>query len=140
MQKVESTYDPLTLRSFLDSVVHDISIDQSLGLGEIYDLADRYHAFSSSSLVTLTLPTVAAQNYGGDIQVVEEPQAQQMLTQFLGTAPNTPTTPPLDQNNDPITVPTGTGSSSTPSTSVGASSPTAPTTTTTLPGFDPTPC
>jgi LCP family protein required for cell wall assembly len=141
MQKVESTYDPLTLRSFLDSVVHDISIDQSLGLGEIYDLADRYHAFSSSSLVTLTLPTVAAQNYGGDIQVVEEPQAQQMLTQFLGTAPNTPTTPPLDQNDDPITVPTGTGSSSTPSTSVGASTPTTPTTTTTtLPGYDPTPC
>jgi LCP family protein required for cell wall assembly len=139
IEKVESTYDPLTLRSFLDSVVHDISIDQSLGLGEIYDLADRYHAFSSSRLVTLTLPTVAAQNYGGDIQVVEEPQAQQMLTQFLGTAPNTPTTPPLDQNDDPIAVPTGSGASSTPSTGVGAPSPTAGTTTT-LPPYDPTPC
>jgi hypothetical protein len=122
-------------------VVHDISVDQSLSLGETYDLAERYHAFSSSSLVTLTLPTVLAQNYGGDVQVVEEPEAQQMLTQFLGTAPNTPTTPPLDQNDDPITVPTGTGSSTTSSTGAGASASGTPTTTTTtLPPFDPTPC
>ena len=139
ISKVESTYNPLTLRSFLDSVVHDISVDQNLSLGEIYDLADRYHAFSSSSLQTLTLPTVSEQNYGGDIQVVEQPEAQQMLTQFLGTAPNTPSTPPLDQNNDPITVTTGTGGSTTSSTGVGVGA-SAQGTPTTIPSFDPTPC
>jgi len=139
ISKVESTYNPLTLRSFLDSVVHDISVDQNLSLGEIYDLADRYHAFSSSSLHTLTLPTVSEQNYGGDIQVVEQPEAQQMLTQFLGTAPNTPSTPPLDQNNDPLTVPTGTGGSTTSSTGVGVGA-SAQGTPTTIPSFDPTPC
>jgi LCP family protein required for cell wall assembly len=146
MSKVEATYNPLTLKSFLDSVVHDITVDQSLSLAEIYDLADKYHAFSPSNLQVLTLPTMSEQNYGGDIQVVEEPEAQQMLTQFLGTTPNTPTTPPLDENDDPITVQAGTGSGATsPSTSAGAGAsgsvaPTTTTTTTTIPAFDPTPC
>jgi LCP family protein required for cell wall assembly len=146
MSKVESTYNPLTLKSFLDSVVHDITVDQNLSLTEIYDLADKYHAFSPSNLQVLTLPTMSEQNYGGDIQVVEEPEAQQMLTQFLGTTPNTPTTPPLDENDDPITVQAGTGSGATsPSTSAGAGASgsvasTTTTTTTTIPAFDPTPC
>ncbi len=142
MSKVESTYDPLTLRSFLDSVVHDITVDSGLGPNLLFDLADRYHAFSPSKLVTLTLPTTPADNYGGDVQIVEEPEAQQMLTQFLGTAPNTPTTPPLDVNSDPLTVPTGPGittpSSSTGTGSAASSLPAA--TTTTIPPFDPTPC
>jgi polyisoprenyl-teichoic acid--peptidoglycan teichoic acid transferase len=146
MAKVEATYNPLTLKSFLDSVVHDITVDQGLGLTEIYDLADRYHAFSPSSLQVLTLPTVAEQNYGGDIQVVEQPQAQQMLTQFLGVAPNTPSTPPLDENDDPVTYTPGTGTGTgtgTSTSSVGgtaASLPGTTTTTTTIPPFDPTPC
>ena len=105
IQKVESTYNPLSLRSFLDSVVHDITIDNKLGLGTIYSLATRYHAFSPSKLVTFTLPTTPGTNYGGDVELVQEPDAQLMLTQFLGATPNTPTTPPLDVNSDPITVP-----------------------------------
>jgi LCP family protein required for cell wall assembly len=141
ISKVESTYDPLTLRSFLDSVVHDITVDSRLGPGLLFDLANRYHAFSASKLVTYTLPTTPGQNYGGDVQIVEEPEAQQMLTQFLGAPPNTPTTPPLDVNSDPMTVPTGSGVT-TPSSSTGSVTATsAPTTTTTtIPPFDPTPC
>lgn len=140
--KVESTYNPLTLRSFLDSVVHDIAIDKSLSLGELYDLANRYHAFSPSKLETLTLPTLSADNYGGSVQIVQEPEAQQMLTAFLGVAPEVPTTPPLDVNSDPITIPTLTGSGATSTStpaSAGASTSPAPTTTT-IPAYDPTPC
>jgi len=137
--KVESTYNPLALRSFLDSVVHDIAVDKSLGLGELYDLASRYHAFSPSKLQTLTLPTTAGQNYGGDVQIVQEPEAQAMLTQFLGGAPETPTTPPLDVNSDPLTIPTLTGPGAT-STTAALGAPTTSTTTTTIPAYDPTPC
>jgi LCP family protein required for cell wall assembly len=142
MSKVESTYNPLTLKSFLDSVVHDISVDKNLGLGELYDLASTYHAFSPSKLQTLTLPTTPGQNFGGDVQIVEEPQAQEMITAFLGTAPESPTTPPLDVNSDPITVPTLTAGG-VPETVAGSptSAPSGPTTTTTtIPAFDPTPC
>jgi LCP family protein required for cell wall assembly len=141
IQKVESTFNPLSLRSFLDSVVHDITIDNKLTLGTVYSLATRYHAFSSSKLVTFTLPTTSGQNYGGDVQLVEEPDAQIMLTQFLGAAPNAPTTPPLDVNSDPISIPSVTStsvSSSTGSSTPASSTPT--TATTTIPPFDPTPC
>jgi len=137
IKKVESTYNPLTLRSFLDSVVHDITVDNKLGLGTIYDLATRYHAFSPSRLVNYTLPTTPGQNGGGDVQIVSEPAAQQMLTQFLGTAPSAPATPPLDVNDDPLSVTT---------TTIGASTSSGATTTTTavpvdtIPPFDPTPC
>src|ERR1700728_198068 len=140
IQKVESTYNPLTLKSFLDAVVHDIAVDQNLGLGELYDLADRYHAFSSSKLQVLTLPTTAAQHYGGDRQLVEKPEAQQMIAQSLGAPPTTPTTPPLDVNSDPITIPSLTGSGATSSTVGTAPSSTTTTTTTTIPSYDPTPC
>ncbi len=73
---------------------------------------------------------------------MEEPEAQQMLTQFLGTAPNTPTTPPLDVNSDPLTVPTGSAVTAPTSSGTGApgTSLTPTTTTTTIPPFDPTPC
>lgn len=140
--KVESTYNPLTLKAFLDSVVHDIAVDQNLGLGALYDLANRYHAFSPSKLHVFTLPTTSGQNYGGDVQIVQEPEAQAMLTQFLGGPPNTPTTPPLDVNSDPMTVPTltGGGVTSTSAASGAPASATPTTTTTTLPAYDPTPC
>jgi LCP family protein required for cell wall assembly len=139
--KVESTYNPLTLKSFLDAVVHDIAIDQNLGLGELYNLASSYHAFSPSRLKTYTLPTTSAQTGGGaDIQVVEEPQAQQMLTAFMGTPPNAITTPPLDEYSDPISVPAGSGAQST-TTSSGSTPPTTSVLTpATIPAYDPTPC
>lgn len=140
--KVESTYNPLSLKSFLDSVVHDIAVDRNLGLGELYSLAHSYHAFSASRLKTITLPTTSAQTPGGaDVQVVEEPQAQQMLTSFLGQVPGAVTTPPLDENSDPIAVPSGSGVTTTTASSIPGS-----TTTTTvvvanpIPAYDPTPC
>jgi LCP family protein required for cell wall assembly len=143
IKKVESTYNPLTLRAFISSVVNDISVDKALGPGLLFSLANHYHAFSPSRLVTYTLPTTPATNGGGDVEIVQEPQAQQMLTAFLGSAPNAPTTPPLDASSDPMTVPaadTGGTTSSAP-----GSSSSVPATTTTVPPtaiapYDPTPC
>jgi polyisoprenyl-teichoic acid--peptidoglycan teichoic acid transferase len=145
MQKVESTYNPLTLKSFLDAVVHDIAIDQNLGLGELYSLASTYHAFSPSRLTTYTLPTTGAQTAGGaDIEVVEEPEAQQLLTAFLGTPPEAITTPPLDEFSDPISVPAGSGATTSTSSAVGAGSTTSTTSSVLAPtpiaAYDPTPC
>jgi LCP family protein required for cell wall assembly len=144
IQKVESTYNPLTLRSFLASVVHDITIDNKLGLGTVYSLATRYHAFSTSKLVTFTLPTTNGfSSYGGDVELVQEPDAQEMISQFLGAAPSTPTTPPLNVDNDPVTVPTptsATGGASSGATSSGATNSTPTTAITSIPPYDPTPC
>jgi LCP family protein required for cell wall assembly len=140
--KVESTYNPLSLKSFLDSVVHDIEIDKNLGLGELYSLASSYHAFSPSRLKTYTLPTTGSETPGGaSIEVVEEPQAQQMLTAFLGTPPNAITTPPLDEYSEPISVPAGSGATPTSTSGAGTTTPTTSATAPTpIPAYDPTPC
>jgi LCP family protein required for cell wall assembly len=143
ISKVESTYNPLTLKSFLDSVVNDITVDKNLGPTQVFDLASHYHAFSPSRLKTFTLPTTSADNFGGAVQLVQEPEAQQMLTQFLGTAPDAPSTPPLDVNSNPITIPKLTGSGATSTTGAGGATPTtsAPATpATAIPAYDPTPC
>ncbi|MGH9045383.1 MAG: LCP family protein [Acidimicrobiales bacterium] len=137
MDKVESTYNPLTLRSFLDSVVHDITIDNKLGPGLLFDLANRYHAFSPSKLDAQTLPTTPqTTSSGDDVEVVQEPAAQQLLAGFLGTVPS-PKTPPLDAYDNPLTVPTV----SVPAAPT-AHGTVAPTTTPApaLPPFDPVPC
>jgi LCP family protein required for cell wall assembly len=142
VKKVESTYNPLTLRSFLSSVVNDVAIDKQLSLGLLYDLANRYHAFSPSNLVNYTLPTIPEETTVGgqadDIQVVQEPAAQQVIEQFLGQSPGTVATPPLDANDDPLVATPTTGAAGTTSTTApGTPSATAPTA---VPIFDPTPC
>lgn len=140
VQKAKSTYNPFTLRAFLSSIVNDITIDKAMTLGEMYALATKYHAFSPSSIRNYTLPTTPATIYGGtdDVQIVQEPQAQQMITQFLGQAPNAATNPPLDANLDPLTVTQTTE----PATTAAPGTPTTTTTvpTTTVPSYDPTPC
>jgi len=153
LSKAESTYNPLTLHSFIDSVVHDIEVDQGMTLGQMYDLAERYHAFSSTKLVTLTLPTVGeTTDYGSDVEIVQEPAAQEMIASFLGQSPAAVSTPPLDVDGYPMSIPsltTTTLAPSAPSTAAGSGSTSTAvagpaagptTTTTTLPSYDPTPC
>jgi hypothetical protein len=75
----------------------------------------------------------------GDVLYVQQPDAQQIITQFLGQPPETATSPPPDPDGNPTTVPTtvaATGTTAPGETTTPASS----TTTTTLPNFDPTPC
>src|SRR5271155_5805208 len=145
ISKAKSTYNPLTLRAFISSVVQDIEVDTSMSFDDIYALVERYHAFSPSSLQTFTLPTYSAVTPGGsDIEVVQEPEAQQMIQPFLGAAPSTPTTPPLDEYGDAIQVPSvttptvGPQGSGAPPSSSGSTSTT--TTQPALPSYDPTPC
>jgi LCP family protein required for cell wall assembly len=143
--KAKASYNPLTLNAFLGSIVQDITKDDQLSTGDIVSLAQRYHAFSASALRTFTLPTSGAQsNDAGDVEVVEQPQAQQVIEEFLGTAPGQVTTPPLDAYGSPVTVPPTTTAPPTtsPSAASGGRTPAA-TTPTTVPGqgpFNPTPC
>ena len=58
LDKAKSTYNPLRLNTLLTSVVHDFSKDNGLTAGDLFALAERYHAFSGSQLQAYTLPTV----------------------------------------------------------------------------------
>ena len=140
IDQVKSSYNPLKVNAFLSSVVHDITKDTAMSTSTMISLVQRYHAFSGSDLQTFTLPTLgASSSTAGSIEVVEQPAANQMISQFLGTSPNAVVTPPLDAYGSPVTVPPTTTAPSTPS---GAGQSTPPTTTP-VPGtgpFNPTPC
>ncbi len=142
IDKVRSTFNPLTLNAFLGSAVHDVTVDQNTSGSDLLALVQKYHAFSGSSLQTATIPTTGAySSVAGDVEVVQEPAAQQTISQFLGAQPSRPLTAPLTQYGSAVTIPTTTVPPVTTSTS--PSSTTSPTTTTTVPGtgaFNPVPC
>lgn len=140
INKAHSTYNPLTLNAFLGSAVHDVTVDQNTSGSDLLALVQKYHAFSGSSLQTATLPTVGAySSAAGDVEVVQQPAAEQTISQFLGAAPAASVTAPLTQYGSSVTVPTATA----PSVPASTSASTSPTTTTTIPGtgpFNPAPC
>jgi LCP family protein required for cell wall assembly len=142
INKARSSYNPLTLNAFLGSLVHDVTIDQNMSASDLFSLAEKYHAFSGSSLMTTTLPTLGAySSAAGDVEVVQEPAAEQAIVQFLSGQPSESLTAPLDAYGSPVTVPPTTVPTVPPSTS--PSHRQAPTTTTTEPGtgpFNPKPC
>jgi len=143
IDKAKSTYNPLRAVSFISSLTHDVTLDNKLGAGTLLDLAERYHALSGSSVKSYTLPTLGESYapYGNeDVEVVQEPQATQMITQFLGTAPYPPDTPPLDQYGNPestAVTPTTTAPVTSGGSSSGASTGGV---TNSVPSYDPRPC
>jgi LCP family protein required for cell wall assembly len=142
LNKAKSTYNPLKINTLLGSMVHDFSKDDGLTEGDLFSLVERYHAFGGSSLQTFTLPVIPVTTSGGsDVEVVDQPAAQQMLTTFLGTAPNTVSTPPIDGHGVAIAVPAvSTPPPTTPATAPTTSSGSTATTAPQIPSFDPTPC
>ncbi len=133
-----SSYNPLKVNSFLGSIVHDITKDDAMSTSMLLSLAQRFHAFSASSLKTLTMPTLgASSDAAGDVEVVQQPAASQMISQFLGTSPGPIVTPPLDAYGSPVTVPATT--TAPPSQSGGGQSSVVPTVPGTGP-FNPTLC
>ena len=147
VNKAKSTYNPVAAISFISALTHDVTLDNGLTPTALLSLAQRYHAFSGSALNNFVLPTSGASYapYGNEsVEVVNEPAATEMVTQFLGTAPNTPATPPLDQNGQPedtsvpATTTTPTTAAATNSTSGTAAAPS--TATSTIPPYDPRPC
>ncbi len=150
LNRAKSTYNPLRLNSLLSSVVHDFSKDDNLSASDLLGLAERYHAFSGSSLLSYTLPTAGAvSSYAGDVEVVQPDAAAATISQFLGGPFGTIVTPPVNQYGNPLTltVPTTTTTvpvaAATPAASPGsASRGTTPAATpgTATPSYDPTPC
>jgi LCP family protein required for cell wall assembly len=145
VNKAKSTYNPIQAASFISSLTHDVTLDSQFGAGMLLSLAQRYHAFSGSSLQNYTVTTVGASYapYGGEaVQVVQQPQTQQAITQFLGGSTGTVTTPPLDAYGSPIPVPTVTATSAPASTTAttASSAPAPATAASSVPSYDPTPC
>ncbi len=145
INQAETKYNPLTLNAFLGSIVQGVTVDSTFTVSDLISLAREFHNFSSSALATATLPTYSAYSSEfsslGDVLYVQQPQATQVISQFLGGPPDTPLTPPPG----PYGVePTTTTSTTYPPVTVAGgsttSTSTSSTTTTIETDFDPTPC
>jgi LCP family protein required for cell wall assembly len=141
INQAEKQYNPLTLNAFIGSVVQGVTIDSTFTISELVSLAQHFKGFASNSLATWTLPTYSSDSsefYSlGSVLYVQQPQTDQVMSQFLGgPAPVAVTPPPGPYGEVPTTTTTtySTGGS-TPTTAAPA------VTTTTIPvNFDPTPC
>jgi len=143
INQAETKYNPLTLNAFLGSVVQGLTIDSTFTVADLINLAREFHTFASSNLVTATLPTYSHYSATfsdlGDVLYVQQPQATQVITQFLGGPPEEATTPPPGPYGvEPTTTTTTTVPLSGGTTS--ATSASSDTTTTVETDFDPTPC
>ncbi|MGP8059107.1 MAG: LCP family protein [Acidimicrobiales bacterium] len=122
-------YNPLTINSFLSSLPQGIVIDDQFSLNELIGLAAAFHSFSSSALLTQTLPTISDGYVSpwGDVLFVDQPAAQQMLVDTFGSQLTTPTDPPPDTNlvatPPPVVSPSP---ASTPSATPGSTAAAAP--------------
>ena len=143
INQAQKQYNPLTLNAFIGSVIQGVTIDSTFTVTELAALAQHFKGFASSSLAASTLPTYASDSsefYSlGAVLYVQEPQATQVISQFLGGPAPTALTPPPGPYGTVATTttsPTGYG------TGTGTPTTTAPAvTTTTIPvNFDPTPC
>ncbi len=98
INQAETKYNPLTLNAFVGSVVQGVTVDSTFTVSDLISLARQFHTFSSNALATATLPTYSAYSsefgYLGSVLYVQQPQARQVITQFLGGPPDTPFTPP----------------------------------------------
>jgi LCP family protein required for cell wall assembly len=143
INQAEKQYNPLTLNAFVGSVVQGVTIDSTFTITELASLAQHFKGFASNSLAAWTLPTYSSNSsefYSlGSVLYVQQPQSDQIISQFLGgPAPVAFTPPPGPYGSVSTTTTPPTSNSSgggTPATTAPA------VTTTTIPvNFDPTPC
>ena len=155
ISRAKNLYNPLTINTFLSKIPQGITLDSGFTLNELIAFAVKYHSFNPASMLTYTLPTVAATVAPvGDVLFALQPQAQQLLVNIFGSSLLTPTNPPpnaqLQTPLPPVVTSTTTTTTLAPTTTTrpttsttaksatGAKTPANPTAV--VPYFDPVPC
>ena len=140
----EKDYNPFTINSVINSIVHSVTVDSTFTFKDLVELANEFHTFSSDTLATATLPTYSATSSEfasmGDVLYVDQSLAEPVIRQFLGEPAEPALTPPPGPYG-PVSASTTT--TTYPSQSGGTTPPTSAetsTTTTIDTSFDPTPC
>jgi LCP family protein required for cell wall assembly len=85
--------NPATALSLIDAAVQAITIDDSMSVGQIRDLADRFGNFNVKNLQKYQLPTTGGPSKVVSYQVVETEQAEPILDVFRGLAYGSDVTP-----------------------------------------------
>jgi LCP family protein required for cell wall assembly len=139
--------DPLAMNSFIANLPKGITIDSTFRLNELIGLALKFHSYNSNSMLTYTMPEIPAVIGGADVEIVQEPEAEQLMTNIFGSSLLRPTKPPPNAAGvpqaPPVITPTTTTTRVTTTTAKHHKAPvTTPTINPTLaePSFDPVPC
>jgi hypothetical protein len=147
-ERVKSKLDnPVAMNGFLSNLPKGITIDDTFSLNELIGLALKFHNYNTNAMQTYTMPEIPATVNGADVEVVEQPQAQQLLVNIFGKTLQRPTNPPPNAASQtpmpPVIAPTTTTTVRTTTTTKHHHAPTTtPTINPTLavPPFDPVPC
>jgi LCP family protein required for cell wall assembly len=144
--QVKSKLDNIpAMNSFLANLPKGLTIDNTFSLNEIIGLALKFHSYNTNAMQTYTLPELPAVVGGADVEVLEEPQAEQLLTNIFGSTLLRPTNPPPNAAGQtpmpPVITPTTTTTVRT-TTKHHKAPTTTPTVNPTLavPSYDPVPC
>jgi LCP family protein required for cell wall assembly len=79
--------NPVRANAFVGSLVHEVTKDSALRVGDAIRTGAAFRSFSPSKLVTYTLPvTVATDHPLGDVLLLKQPDAQTVVDRFLGRA------------------------------------------------------
>jgi len=151
ISRAKGLYNPLTINKLLSKIPEGIQLDSKFSFNELVGLAVKFHKFNTANLNTYTIPnTSEVVKLGGipqDVLILQEPYAQQMLTNMFGSQLLKPTNPPPGADMKPLVIPTITVPTTSVTTTTVAKKHTkhSPTTTTTnptqsVPYFDPKPC
>ncbi len=80
--------DPFTINSFVGAAVKYLTIDDTLGEGQLISMAETFHGLANANLHTETLPTTSFTTTGGaDVLNPAQPYAKDMIAAFnaIGT-------------------------------------------------------
>ncbi|MDP9073380.1 MAG: LCP family protein [Actinomycetota bacterium] len=77
--------NPIQLNSIIGSVTNNLTIDKNFSTSLMLSLAKRFRSLQPDSLPTVTLPTTQAVIQGNDVLLLQQPQAQQVISDFLAT-------------------------------------------------------
>lgn len=97
--------NPVRANAFVGSLVHEVTKDSALRVSDVIRTGAAFRSFSPSKLATYTLPvTVGTDHPLGDVLLLKQPDADTVVSNFLGrptqeAAPNA--TPPA---NTQVTV------------------------------------
>ncbi len=76
--------DPLALNNILGGVTNNLTVDSGFSRSLLLALGKRFRNLSPDSLPTATLPTTPAVIGGADVLLLQQPNAQQAIADFLG--------------------------------------------------------
>ena len=95
----EGLTNPVRANAFVGSLVHEVTKDSGLRVGDVIRTGAAFRGFSPSKLATYTLPvTVATEHPLGDVLLLKQPDADAVVDRFLGQptrAPPSGAVPPV---------------------------------------------